>query len=231
MKKLVLMLIAAVAFAQTPAPAPRVVNVQNGNATGIFDNLSKLFPGTLTRVNQQIVVTGETAQMDVIEGLIQRLDVPRQPVELAPNYNVELTIWVLRGSATQGQGDPVPAELDATMRQLRSVFPYKTYGLIDTQLLRVTDGRPVETSSDIAGTTFQYKVQPSVKPGKAPRMIHLGRFEVSVRNLVVIDGKTQYLPTGIITEIDAQEGQKTVVGKSNFGQDALVVVVTPKVIE
>jgi hypothetical protein len=72
-----------------------------------------------------------------------------------------------------------------------------------------------------------------VDSGPAPRTIRLGQLRFDVSRTVVVDGKAQVNRSGINTNIDVREGQKTVVGKSNITgtDDAIILVVTPKVIE
>jgi hypothetical protein len=145
---------------------------------------------------------------------------------------------MLYGSAQQEGSATVPADLEATVRQLRTLFPYKSYRVLDTEVLRGRDGRAVEASGTLPGgdNIFQIKYTPRVNSGAAPRSVRTERFEFSLRTKIYTDAaKTQYQyqPTGIITELDVREGQKTVVGKSNLSgtEDAIILVISPKVIE
>src|SRR5579864_2591557 len=50
--------------------------------------------------------------------------------------NIELTVYLLSG-VTQGEAaDDVPQDLAATVKQLRSIFNYKSYKLTESFLLR-----------------------------------------------------------------------------------------------
>jgi hypothetical protein len=89
MKTLAVLLAAAtLAFAQekgAPAkPVPtalnsgevlRVIDVKQGDAATIHNNLSTIFSG-ITRVNNQLIVRGQPAVADAIEAAIKKLDVP-----------------------------------------------------------------------------------------------------------------------------------------------------------
>jgi hypothetical protein len=228
MKRLILILALAVAAWGQPTPdSIRVVEVKQGDPEAITRSITGFIRASVS--GRMIILSGQPAVLDAFEAAIKKMDVP--PPAVPPDPNVELTIHVLRGSATEATGSALPADLDSTIRQLRSLFPYKSYSLMDTQILRVRSARSAEASANVSGYNFTYKVQPTVNPGKAPRSIHLARFEAGFRSPMVVDGKTQYQYNGIITEIDAMEGQKTVVGKSNLGPDAVIVVVTPRVIE
>lgn len=125
--------------------------------------------------------------------------------------------------------------MEATARQLIALFQYKSYRLLDTQIFRARSGRSGNLSGTLPGSvqSFTFSAQPSLNSGPAPRTIRLAALRLSFTRPTVIDGKTQYERSGIETEINEREGQKTVVGKSNIAgsDDAIILVVTLKVIE
>jgi hypothetical protein len=174
----------------------------------------------------------------MIEDAIKKLDVAPPPgPEARPAPNVELTVQLLQGSAADGQNGPIPADLESTVRQLRGLFTYKSYKLLDTQIFRARSGNLIETAGNIPGTqlsTFQFSAQPFVTAGTAPRSIRLARLRMSV-NQPAPDATRPTGPfsTQISGEFDAKEGQKTVVGKANLvnSEDAIILVITPKIIE
>jgi len=244
MKRLILILAAATyAFGQNPpppTPAPlapgeqiRVVELKQASANSVYQSLKTIFPGVSTSGERRLVIRGPVAVVDMIEEAIKKLDSPSP--ESAPAPNVELTIQLLQGSAQDGVGGPIPVDLEATVRQLRGLFPYKSYKTLDTQLLRVRSGGYGDLSGTMPGgtQTFFFLAQPTVNPGPAPRTIRLAPLRLEFRKSIVVDGKTQNESRGITTPIDVREGQKTVVGKSNIAgsDDAIILVVTPKVIE
>ncbi|MEI9813021.1 MAG: hypothetical protein WDO18_10290 [Acidobacteriota bacterium] len=248
MKKVFLLMTAGaiLAVAQpTPARIPeplaasevvRVVDVKLANAYNIFSSLSAIFPG-INRVENQLIVRGQPAVVDMIEAAIKKLDVaPPPPPESRKVPNIELTVQLVRASPQDGPDAKIPADLEPTVRQLRALFPYKSYKVLDTEVLLGRSGiRNLEASGTLPGgsTIFQFKAWPTVVPGPAPRMVHLTNLELGFRDPVVINGTTQYSSSGIHTEIDAKEGQKTVVGKSNVSgsEDAIFLVITPRIIE
>lgn len=250
MKKFVLFaLIAASLLAQPPAPgvavppAPlgpnevlRVVTVTKASPQAINANLSKLFPG-ITQVGDNLIIRGQAPVVDMIEDAIKKLDVAPAPApEQRPSPNVELTVQLLRASAQQGADNDIPKDLDATIRQLRAIFPYKSYHLIDTEILLGRSGvRELNAQGTLPGvaTLYQFYVQPNVVPGSSPHAVHLANLRLNFQEPTVVDGKTQYRAAGIQTEIDVREGQKTVVGKATLAgsEDAIILVITPKVIE
>lgn len=236
MKKLAILIAAAALGLAQPAPlAPgeviRVVTVKNGGATNISDNLGRIFPG-VSRAGGSLIVRGQPDVVNMIEEAIKKLDVPAP--EALPAPNVELTVQMLLASPQDSPDAKVPADLEATVRQLRTLFQYKSYRLLDTQILRGradSSGR-LEVSGMMPGTQnmLQFYAQSTVVAGPAPRNIRLSNANFGFR---FYQPNGQFQPTGISGNFDIREGQKTVLGKSNLinSEDAIILVITPKVIE
>lgn len=236
MKHTLLILVAAAAAWAQPAALPkpvelapgevlRVVDVTKGSATAIQTNLAALFPG-ITRVGDQLIVRGQPPVVDMIEAAIKKLDVPSPESRPAPN--VELTVQLVLASAQEGPAAPVPASLQPTVRQLQGLFPYKSYRILETQVLRsAVGGRRQEVAGILPGTESQYflSLRTSLGPGPAPRAVRLSDFQFTLQQ--------ESIRAQILTEMDALEGQSTVVGKANLrsSDDAIFLVITPKVIE
>jgi hypothetical protein len=244
MKKLILLLAAVVAFGQTPAPGPlagfevvRVIEVRNADPASIANTLNVMMPG-ISLNGRMLVVRGSESVVTMVEDAVKKLDIaPPPPRETQRAVNVELTFQLVYGSA-QEASNTIPSDLEATVRQLRALFPYKNYRVLDTQVLRGRDGAGVEFSGTLPGSESVYtlKYTPRVSPGAAPRSVRAQHLEFGARmRMFTNPEKTQfqYIPTGIITDVDAREGQKTVVGKSNVTgtDDAIILVITAKVIE
>ena len=247
MKKLILALavMAAVTLGQTVSPpvlAPgevvHVIEVKQADPGSVWNTLNSLLPGISVN-GKMLIVRGPEAVVATIEDAIKRLDVPPPPSpEARALPNVEITIQLLYGTDMAGVGSEVPASLEATVRNLRATFSYKNYRILDTQVLRGRDGRGVEASGTLPGDDmpFSIKYTPRVNTRTTPRSVRMERFEFGLRYKIATNPEKtqfQFQQTGIITEIDAGEGQKTVVGKSNMaGSDgAIFLVVTPKIIE
>lgn len=251
MKKLILGmgLCAAIVLAQQqqqqppPSLAPgesiRVIEIKQADPNSVYQTLRSVFPGISVN-NRMIVVRGPNEVIGAIEEAVKRMDVPAPPPpEARAVPNVELTVHLLYGSA-EGT-DSVPPELETTVRQLRGQFRYKSYRVMDVQVIRGRDGQSVQTNSALpgAGSSFsnvRIQYRPRVTPGPAPHSVRLEQFQFGVRMQVYVDAEkktTNSVEGGIITEIDAREAQRTVVGKSNVAgtEDAIFLVVSPKVIE
>ncbi|MEP6962832.1 MAG: hypothetical protein ABI995_12190 [Acidobacteriota bacterium] len=241
MKKPILILaVAGLTFAQNPPPTPlgqyevvRVFEVKQGDAGAIYSALSRVFSGVSIN-NKMLIVRGPDSVVAAIEDAIKKLDVAPPPSpEARPAPNVELTVYLLYGSAQEDASAKVPADLDATVRQLHATFSYKSYRVLDTEVLRGRDNTQTTTQGSLPGgqSTFRFYYTPRVGAGAAPRLVRMQQLVLSVR--LVDKVTTLSNESSIQTDLDAREGQKTVIGKANVGgtDDAIFLVVTPRVVE
>lgn len=150
--------------------------------------------------------------------------------------NVELTVYLLSGTQAAASDD-VPQDLASTVKQLHSVFSYKSYKLSDSLVLRGRPGDTAGTSGILPESGLHYnfgyrRVQVS---GGKPYMVHIDFLHIALSSPISRDGKVinNNELASITTSLDLAEGQKTVVGKSSFNNagDALILVIVPKVIE
>lgn len=189
-----------------------------------------------------LTITARPSAVPEIEKLIQRFDVPPPPVQ-----NIEVTLYLMSALPQPSPGS-VPPELDGVIKQLKSMFSYKGYQLIDTQVIRVRAGQGGEASGvvdhapSVNGnkTISQVKFKSaSVSTDEKGRQIRVDGLKVGLKIPVSSSASAsgqkqfQYLDTGISTDVDVHEGQKVVVGKANMdGSDrASIVVLTAKVVE
>lgn len=155
------------------------------------------------------------------------------------NANVELTVYLLSG-ALQGTGaDDVPQDLSSTVKQLHSVFNYKSYKLAESFVLRGRISRPNEatgarTEGILPGNGLQYNFSYNRVwlSAETPRTVHIDRLQIILTSQNHF-GRPADPVASLSTDLDLSEGQKTVVGKSsvNNAGDALILVIVPKVIE
>ncbi len=160
--------------------------------------------------------------------------------------NVELTVYLLSGVTQVSATDDVPADLVPTVKQLHSLFTYKSYKLAESFILRGRSslttkqlGQGAHTSGVLPGSGVHYDFgyqRVRVSPDK-PYMVHIDSLSMNLQAPPTYgpDGKQRGNNTvgSISTDLDLTEGQKTVVGKSsiNGNGDALILVIVPKVIE
>jgi hypothetical protein len=109
--------------------------------------------------------------------------------------------------------------------------------MLDSCVLRGREGKNSGASGTLPelNSTYDFHyLSVSVSSG-SPRLIHFDQLRLTVTTPTSQRNKEGYAindSSHIETDIDAAEGQKVVVGKSSVnGQNALILVVTAKVIE
>ena len=229
------MLVAAPLLAQPDRQVRKIIEVKYADPRHVAEairifNVSAGYDSTLHVVS----VGGLAEQVAAAEEAIKKLDV-------AP-VNVELTVYLVNGLSTTHTAaltDEVPTELGGTVKQLHSLFNYKAYRLTESFVLRGRDGSNASTSGQLPGSTMQnYSfgyVSATVSSG-TPRVVHIDRMDLEVRTpngRNTTNGETLYRTASIATNLDAAEGQKIVVGKSNINgsDDAMILVVTAKIVQ
>jgi hypothetical protein len=170
-----------------------------------------------------LVVTTASALMPSVEQVVKDLDVLAQPAQ-----NVELTFYVLRGSKEpEADAGPLPAELEPTIKQLKSTFAYQSFRLIDTIFIRGRSGQFADVSGRAEAfkgvqSHYRLRVSPSVSSNDRPSQIRLNSLQFNLGGPGVLD---------IDADVDIKEGQKVVIGKSGLEGSALILVATGKVVE
>ncbi len=228
MKKI--LLLAAFAASGLFAQSQEIVHVKNADVDRIAKIVSSYGANIVSDgVLRVIAVKGNPENVQAVVAAIKSLDQPEPP-----QPNVELTIYLLFGSSKEAVPDAVPQDLASTVKQLKALFPYKSYKVMDSWLTRSRDRQNSENSGTLPGTqiNYQFHVTPSIGPTSGgPRSVRLGNLRLGLQ--IPNETHTNFVTAGINTDLDAKEGQKTVVGKSNISgtEDALILVVIPKVIE
>jgi hypothetical protein len=185
-----------------------------------------------------IAVTGSPEVVKAMEEMIAKIDV-------APDVpkNVELTAYLLVGSA-QGQSGALPDAIQPVIKQIQTLFTYKSFRLVDTMVARMRAGgrrAAVFGAIDVPGETVKgnahlaadvAEVVPDPQ-GDQVRITNLA-LTVGMPNGLLKDGQINWVRTGIETSVDVREGQKVVVGKANMAgaaDQALILVLTAKVLD
>ena len=146
--------------------------------------------------------------------------------------NVALTVYLVSGMAQPqpDSKDEVPSDLAETLQQLRGVFTYKAYRLIEAVTLRGRNFSGAEVAgglSDFSHYDFRYK-SARISPDP-PRVVHLDGLHLEIARQHSDRTDTIAL---VQTDLDVREGQKTVVGKSAVnGKDAIFLVIVAKIID
>lgn len=199
-----------------------------------IENLIRMFGVSITSNEQMkvIALSGPKDKLTAAEEAIKQLDVPS-----AAQKNIEITVYFVAGSdrTSPGEplGNPIPQELQSTVTQLKSSFPFKNYGLLDVLSLRARSGVSADTSGQYGKRITQFKVSSATLDADGS-MIRLDHLHAGLRNPIQAEtGKTTYVDTGISADVvDVKVGQQLVIGRSSMDgpEKALFLVLIAKVI-
>lgn len=238
MRKLLLTVLAGASILYAQDRVQKVITIKNGNLGAINRTLHDLLPANegvlVTNDNEHLVLSGRKEQVAAFEEIIKQLDVPP-----APAPNIETTVFMLVAADAQGAGT-MPAELGPVVTQLKSLFPYKGYRLLDSFILRSRSGLGAEASGFVPGTGFPLSYQAKighafVDSSEKGRIVRMNNLKLGMRVPVATGNPpTTYFDVGINTDVDVPEGKKVVVGKTSAieGPDsALILVISAKVVD
>ena len=195
---------------------------------------------------QSLIVTGPPEAVKAAEALITKYDVPPPPPPPPQRTrNIELTTYLVATLPQAEQQEAVPDEIAGVVKQLKSVFAYKSYRVLDTLFVRSRVGQAVEVSSigsppGPAGLptniTAHYTLRLNslrLSQDEKGSTVRLDGMRFSARIPIGQGTSFQYIDSGFNTDLDVREGQKVVVGKTGIGSssEALILVVTAKVVD
>jgi hypothetical protein len=176
-----------------------------------------------------IVVNWPADAVTEVEVMVKKLDV-------AP-ANIELTVYLISGNSRDA-ADDLPKDLASTAKQLHGLFAYKSYRILQSFVLRDREnGHGTSTSGSLsAGASYNFQYRAVTVSNGTPRVVHIDGVQFSVQTPTgKVDDKGRAVNdfSTINTDLDASEGQKVVVGKSNVhgSDDALILVVTAQVVQ
>jgi hypothetical protein len=246
----ILMLAPAMAQAQEtnapPAiPSPRIqrlVTLKYADPQSVRNLLSIFNLGlTVDSRMRVIAMEGPKERVDAAEEAIKKLDVPS-----AAAKNIELTAYFVMGTdeptryaingvapAEGRAGAAIPQDLQGVVAQLKNTFPYKAYGLLDILSLQTRAGGGAETSGNYGSRFTVFKIRAANLDADGA-MVRLEGFHAGLKNPVKMGDKTDFVDTGITTDVvDVKEGQKVVVGRGNLDGPgtALFLVLMARVIQ
>ena len=154
--------------------------------------------------------------------------------------NIELTVYLLSGVAQGQMADDVPQDLVSTVKQLRSIFNYKSYKLTESFMLRGRLGGGASAQGVLPGGSgihYEFRYGSAQASSDSSPVIRINGLRIMLTNNFYRrgeDGKTVADPlASISTDLDIREGQKTVVGKSSISStgDALILVIVPRLVQ
>jgi len=244
MKKLSFAMLIAVLYAGAiPAQdrVQKVIAIKNGNLNGIWHTIKDLAPSNnlvISTDSEHIILSGSKEAVTSFAEIIKELDVP--PVV---KKDVETTVYMIVASAQPGNATPMTPELDPVIKQLKTVFNYKGFRLLDSFVLRSRDGEkgstngflepPQASSGNKISYGFRYN-RVTIDGAENARLVRFDALSLSMKVPVGSTSPTSFADTGISTDVDVPEGKKVVVGKTSGleGSDsALILVISAKVVD
>ncbi len=185
-----------------------------------------------------VTLYAETKEkLDESEAVFRRYYKPRPALTIA-DRNVEITLNILHGKSGITEKGDAPASLNAVIQQLKQVTNLTTFNNLETQILRVRDGKRVESS----GVLVWQEVPESAAPNYNLRAdlsltgqsIKFNDVRVGVR-MPYKTGENlfQFREVGINTSLDMKSGQQVVVGKTNASSKdgALIFVISARIVD
>ena len=246
MKKLFFAMLIALLYAGSlPAQdrVQKVVMIKNGNRNGILHTLQELAPTNgmviSTSDNDHVVLSGPKDTVAGFEEIIKQLDVA--PVI---KKDIETTVYMIVASTQAGNATPLTPDLDPVVKQLKSIFNYKGFRLLESFILRSRDGESGQTNgflpppeTSLAGYKITYDFQyrkVSLDGSDNARVAHFDHLRLQVKVPFAAATAVAGMDASISTDVDVPEGKKVVVGKTSAleGSDgALILVISAKVVD
>jgi hypothetical protein len=245
MKKLFLTVLMAVLCAGAIVAQDRVqkvITIKNGNLNGIWRTIKDLAPASnlvISNDGEHIILSGSKDTVTSFEEIIKQLDVP--PVV---KRDVETTVYMIVASSQPGNAAPMTAELEPVIKQLKTIFNYKSFRLLDNFVLRSRDGEkgstdgfltPIESLPPNNKISYGFRFnRVTIDGAENARLIRFDALHLSMKVPVGTAPQVSFAETGISTDVDVPEGKKVVVGKTSGieGSDsALVLVISAKVVD
>lgn len=224
-------------------PVQKVVAIKNGNMAGILRTVKDLAPtnGMVITAsdNDHLILSGPKDTVAAFEEMIKQLDVA--PIV---KKDVETTVYMIVASTQAGSATPLTPDLDPVVKQLKGIFNYKGFRLLDSFVLRSRDGEhgdtngflpPLENLPPGNKISYGFQYQRVILEGADnARVAHFDRLRLNMKVPVATSNGTMGVDASISTDVDVPEGKKVVVGKTSAleGSDgALILVISAKVVD
>ena len=204
----------------------KIFDVKHAGVDGLDSLLTSVFRAEIKadRARRILIVRAPQEIMPAIEDAIKRFDVPPQVAK-----NIEVTFYIVVASEQPDASAIVPSELQSVVKQLKGVFPYQGFRVLDTLILRCREGSGGEMSGvapsakgeNIPGapTIYQLKFASArIASDEKGRIVYINGLRLGSRIPLSTGGASfNYQDVGMVADVDVREGQKVVVGKSGIG--------------
>lgn len=185
----------------------------------------------------------DEALIQMASETIKRYDVPTAG---GTGRNIEIIVHMMLAAPKGESGDAVPPDLAPVVKQLKSVFGYNDFHIVDSAVVRTREG--VSAGAEVSGiaslapgvpgapnSSYQIRLgNTTVTPTDKGNIIRIDGFRFGTRSPQQMPGGNwNFTEIGFNTNLDVREGQKAVVGKSKIdGTDrALILVVSARAVD
>ena len=238
---------------QTPAPQPqklavKLFEIKYRNPSSLANSLQSLGSGAEnTRIYpnddlKTLTVRDYPENIAVIEEAIKRLDTP--PVREEPSVDLSIRVLLTRTDAPPNLvPEPLPPDLSDVMKQMQNTFAFKDYQLVTTIVQRSKAIRaPGKTAVYGRGDAFWLETY-KVGDGSLNTRGERADYEYKVNGIVIatnpsgvskiqLDGFSFKFGNALVqTDLDVRDGEKLVVGTASWGNKAMILVLTAKIIK
>lgn len=189
-------------------------------------------------VLHEVVIIGNADHVAHAEELLRKFDVPevRKPAK-----TFEFTIYLVGAYVDPARirGGPMPTDLDSVVKEMRSAFAYRGFGLLDAVPVSArTSSGHTEYNGILpraaVGTTIMYFYKIFIE---SPQLLEDGKTVLTPAFRFTVDipspaSGAKAGETGIASDLTVREGQKVVLGKIRLddGDSAVFLVVTVKIV-
>lgn len=220
-----------------PGMKSRLFEVKHREPSSLADALKGLAsPSGLVLFNSSLrtlTVRDFPENIVTIEDALKRLDTPE-----AASVNLEVTLQLLKGTQSATDTATFPASLQPVLKQLQGTLKFQGYQFITTLSTRGLDGRQLDGTGVVVNRTtgesspksdeknyIRYKIDRirMATDGDGREVFQLTGFNFSIGLLV---NNPVYL--GFNTSLSLREGEQVVVGTTNIGDEAIIIVISVK---
>jgi hypothetical protein len=232
--------------APRPGDVQKVFVIRHAFASDLATLLA-VFPATIehARFDPQtsaISVSASPAVLAAIEETIKRLDLPENSHGMtSTGRSIEVTGYVVEGTAQASDTAGMPPVLADVLAQLKRVFSYGGYRLVDTLIARPREGSRFEVNAlasnagdaQFGPASYSLEALASVGSRDGTPLILFRDLRFGGQVPIHMGATFTYRSIGIHGDIEIHDGQRVVVGKSGLGDgaNALILILSAKVVD
>lgn len=225
-----------------PGVITRMIRLQHADPCVLRNLLERTgAKASCDKVLDVLVVSGTPADVASIEQTAKELDAESAHFR---SSDVQMTVYVVGASSSADGSGQIPPGLQPTVNQLKQLFPYAFYELLETSVTRSrvaggqftsVDGtlQPFHGQTETSVSNYSLRFEVAGITGSGPSaIVHIDNFYFQGGLSYAHGNSTQYVPIKISTYVDAPGGQKVVVGKAGTaGSNAIFLIVEAKVVD